>query len=252
VTLSLYSAFCSSSSQDPSAPKRPPSAFLFYCQTQRPKLKKEHPDLKNTELSVLLGQQWKAAPPEVRQPHIAREEHDREIYKARIFEWRRHRKAEETFQKQHRQAVAEQFVRTGGKFCFPHLPWTIPPGMIMPMMKNAPAPATPAIPMMKNAPAPATSAMPMMNALASATPAIKEARQQQWNEMSSNQMSLLSPLLASYPQSYPTTQANQGNQQEAPLTPPGRKVSTELLEPAYYSPQQSFEHPLYGKPVYYH
>jgi len=99
--------------QDPSAPKRPPSAFLFYSQTMRSKLKQQHPDLKNTEISKLLGQAWKTAPPEVQRPHIEREHREREVYKLKIAKWRKERKEQEVLAKQKRQAVTEQFIHGG-------------------------------------------------------------------------------------------------------------------------------------------
>jgi hypothetical protein len=98
--------------------------------------------------------------------------------------------------------------------------------------------------------------MPMMTPPASASasaPATPALKARQWNEVPPNQLALshMPVYPQAYPQAYPQVQAaNQGRQQEAPQTPPGRKVvSAELLEPAYRSPQQRFEHPPYGKPL---
>jgi len=74
--------------KDPSVPKRPSSAFLNYSRTRRATLIREYPDLKNTVISKLLGQEWKEAPPEVRQPHIDREAVEREDYHRKISAWR--------------------------------------------------------------------------------------------------------------------------------------------------------------------
>ncbi|GLE09901.1 hypothetical protein PINS_up021840 [Pythium insidiosum] len=46
----------------PDAPKRASSAFLFYSQVMRPRIKAENPDMKNTEISKQLGEAWSKAP----------------------------------------------------------------------------------------------------------------------------------------------------------------------------------------------
>jgi len=68
------------SPKDPSVPKHPSSAFLNYSRTRRAILIRDYPDLKNTVISKLLGQEWKEAPPEVQQPHIDQEAMEREDY----------------------------------------------------------------------------------------------------------------------------------------------------------------------------
>ena len=75
--------------------------------------------MKNTQISVMLGQRWKSAPEEVRKPLIEREERERESYKSKIAEWRQQKQAEEIRKRQQRQAVAEQFMRSGGGFYYP-------------------------------------------------------------------------------------------------------------------------------------
>jgi hypothetical protein len=76
------------------APRRPPSAFLNYCQRRRSELKKENPDVRNTDISKLLGEEWKKAPANVRQPHIDKEACEREEYYRKVATWRR-RQSEE-------------------------------------------------------------------------------------------------------------------------------------------------------------
>lgn len=83
--------------KDPSAPKRPPSAFLNYSQTRRKELIGENPNVKNTDISKLLGLEWRAAPQEVRQPHIDKEAREREEYHRKVSAWRKQeRKNKET------------------------------------------------------------------------------------------------------------------------------------------------------------
>jgi hypothetical protein len=77
-------------------------------------LKRENPERKNTEISKLLGELWKKSPAHIRQPHIEREQRERESYKCRIAEWREKRQREEDHAKQQRIAVAEQYVQSGG------------------------------------------------------------------------------------------------------------------------------------------
>ncbi|ETO25247.1 hypothetical protein RFI_11891 [Reticulomyxa filosa] len=45
--------------KDPNAPKKPQSAYFLFINDRRPKLKETHPDKKVTEMSKLLGAEWK-------------------------------------------------------------------------------------------------------------------------------------------------------------------------------------------------
>ena len=72
----------------PLAPKRPMSAFLKYSQTRRTKVKEENPDMSNTDVSRLLGEMWRNAPPRERAPYVEQEERERAIYKENIRRWR--------------------------------------------------------------------------------------------------------------------------------------------------------------------
>lgn len=79
----------------------------------RSKLKQKNPDLKNTEISKLLGQAWKNAPPEVRRPYIEREHRERAVYKERIAKWRKERKEQDRLSKQQHEAVTKHFMNSG-------------------------------------------------------------------------------------------------------------------------------------------
>jgi HMG (high mobility group) box len=74
--------------KDPSAPKRPMSAFLYFSQGQRSHIKKSNPELKNTEVSSILGEMWRNLTDEERAPHVDREWQEREKYKIAIATWR--------------------------------------------------------------------------------------------------------------------------------------------------------------------
>lgn len=75
--------------KDPSAPKRPMSAFLYFSQDKRRKIKDANPGMRNTEVSRILGDMWKNASEEERTPHIEREASERAKYKVEIAEWRK-------------------------------------------------------------------------------------------------------------------------------------------------------------------
>jgi len=130
--------------KDPSAPKRPMSAFLLYSQGLRQKLKAENPTLKNTEISRLLGEQWKAASEEERKPHIERERRERGQYNKDIAEWRRQRDDREKAFRKHRQEVAEQWMKSGNRMPTGG-PWLVanaqlPPVGDVPVVHPAPPP----------------------------------------------------------------------------------------------------------------
>jgi len=65
------------------------SAFLYYSQGRRRVIKDANPTLKNTEVSRLLGEMWRNAPPEEKQPFVEKEKEEREKYKVRIADWRK-------------------------------------------------------------------------------------------------------------------------------------------------------------------
>jgi len=74
--------------KDPSAPKRPMSAFLYFSQGRRTRIKNENPDMKNTEVSRILGEMWRNASEEDRQPFVDKEKSEREKYKVAMAKWK--------------------------------------------------------------------------------------------------------------------------------------------------------------------
>jgi len=91
--------------KDPSAPKRPMSAFLYFSQGRRRQIKEANPTLKNTEVSRMLGEMWRNASEEDRRPHVEKEKREREKYKVAMADWRREYEARVESQK---KAQAEQ------------------------------------------------------------------------------------------------------------------------------------------------
>jgi len=75
--------------KDPSAPKRPMSAFLYFSQDHRGQLKEKNPTMRNTEISSILGKLWRDATDECRRPYVDRELCDRNKYKTVLADWKR-------------------------------------------------------------------------------------------------------------------------------------------------------------------
>jgi hypothetical protein len=48
--------------KDPSAPKRPPSAFFLFCSEYLPRIK-EHPGLAIADVAKKLGEMWQTSSP---------------------------------------------------------------------------------------------------------------------------------------------------------------------------------------------
>jgi len=67
--------------KDPNAPKKPINAYMFYTKARREGLKKQYPDLKITEISKKLGEEWKEMDKDERAPYEAQSQKDKERYK---------------------------------------------------------------------------------------------------------------------------------------------------------------------------
>ncbi|KAG5189238.1 high mobility group box domain-containing protein [Tribonema minus] len=67
--------------KDPRAPKRPMSAFLYYSQVMRPRLKEQYPDAKAQDVSKILGEQWARMGPDDKKVYNTKAEHEIAIYK---------------------------------------------------------------------------------------------------------------------------------------------------------------------------
>ena len=60
--------------------KRPPNAFMLYCEAKRDKVKAENPDAKITEISKILGEKWKGISEERRANYEARAKEAKDEY----------------------------------------------------------------------------------------------------------------------------------------------------------------------------
>jgi len=82
------------SKKDPTAPKKPMSAYLSYANSKRLMVRSKNPTASNAEVSKKLAAMWREESQEVRQPYIEEEARLREIYKVEIEAWRRNQKSE--------------------------------------------------------------------------------------------------------------------------------------------------------------
>lgn len=64
------------------------SAFLKYSQTRRKVVKKDNPDMSNTDVSRLLGEMWRNGSVADLAPYVDIEKRERADYKERIKTWR--------------------------------------------------------------------------------------------------------------------------------------------------------------------
>jgi len=69
------------------------SAFLYFSQDRRSEIKEKNPNILNTEVSRILGEMWRNATQDERQPYIVHEEKEREKYKKEIAAWREEHEA---------------------------------------------------------------------------------------------------------------------------------------------------------------
>ena len=74
--------------RDPTAPKKPSSAYLSFANSKRASVKKLNPSATNAEISRRLSQMWKAAPTNVRAVYVDKEAALRKKYKVDLAAWK--------------------------------------------------------------------------------------------------------------------------------------------------------------------
>jgi hypothetical protein len=94
--------------KDPSAPKRPMSAFLAYSNKLRAGLKKLNPKATNSDLSKMLSVTWKSLPDADRQRFMEEESALRALYKVEMERWRKQNIEDKKAERQEREALARQ------------------------------------------------------------------------------------------------------------------------------------------------
>jgi HMG (high mobility group) box len=99
--------------KDPTAPKRPMSAFLSFSNSKRSQVKAKFKDTNNAEISRILARMWKESPPEDKSKFIDEEYRLRQDYKIAMAEWKRQSEAEFKSKRAERENQAMQAVREG-------------------------------------------------------------------------------------------------------------------------------------------
>ena len=64
------------------------SAFLLFSQVRRAEVRQQNPDIKNTEISRLLGEMWRNCSDEEKKPFQDEEKSLREKYKVDMEDWK--------------------------------------------------------------------------------------------------------------------------------------------------------------------
>lgn len=67
-------------SRDPNAPKRPLSAFFWFCNDERPKFREKNPGYSAVAVSKELGRMWGEVDPKTKERYIQMSEKDKERY----------------------------------------------------------------------------------------------------------------------------------------------------------------------------
>jgi len=99
--------------KDPTAPKRPMSAFLSFSNAKRTAVKDKHPTMNNAELSRLLARMWKDTPENEKAEYVNQEFRLRQEYKLAMTKWRRDSEQEENVARKMRQDMAMKAVLDG-------------------------------------------------------------------------------------------------------------------------------------------
>lgn len=94
--------------KDPSAPKRPMSAFLAFSNKRRASLKRQNPNATNADLSKMLSKQWKEAEPDLKRKYMDEEAGLRANYKVEMAKWRKKVAEEKKAERKEREAMAMQ------------------------------------------------------------------------------------------------------------------------------------------------
>lgn len=66
--------------KDPNAPKRGLSAYMFFANDMRDKVREENPGIKFGEVGKILGERWKALSEKQRAPYEAKAANDKKRY----------------------------------------------------------------------------------------------------------------------------------------------------------------------------
>ncbi|KAJ1960609.1 Non-histone chromosomal protein 6 [Dipsacomyces acuminosporus] len=68
--------------KDANAPKRALSAYMFYSQANRERVKKDNPDVTFGQIGKILGAEWKGLSDSAKAPYLKKAEEDKKRYEA--------------------------------------------------------------------------------------------------------------------------------------------------------------------------
>jgi hypothetical protein len=99
--------------KDPTRPKRPMSAFLSYSNRRRAEVKEKNKNTKTADVSRILAQMWREAPPEEKKEFVDEEYSLRQDYKSAMAEWKERTEKEFARQREARESEAMKLVLEG-------------------------------------------------------------------------------------------------------------------------------------------
>jgi len=73
--------------KDPNAPKRGLSAYMFFANDQRDKVREDNPGIKFGEVGKMLGEKWKELTDKDKEPYDAKAKADKERYEREKAEY---------------------------------------------------------------------------------------------------------------------------------------------------------------------
>lgn len=73
--------------KDPNAPKRGLSAYMFFANDQRDKVREDNPGIKFGEVGKLLGEKWKELSAKEKEPYEKKAKADKERYEREKVEY---------------------------------------------------------------------------------------------------------------------------------------------------------------------
>ena len=95
--------------KDSRAPKRPPSAFLFFSGDHRRPTKEKNPGMCNTDVSKELGRLWRELKEEEKKPFVEREKEEREKYLEDMVHYKKEVAEEEAREKEKKDEEQREF-----------------------------------------------------------------------------------------------------------------------------------------------
>jgi len=106
-------------------------------------MKQENPELKNTDISRILGNMWRDASEDEKRPYVEKEKAEREKYKIEMEQWKKEHAAKQEVERaaQHQQYTVPALDPTYGLVA--RSPYMDPYGMVTPSQYMPPHASNP-------------------------------------------------------------------------------------------------------------